>query len=180
MDFNLNFHPLDNLIKDKSSFWLEALVPFVDYKYKKLLIIYIKYKELNAILQCLEDISYVESCGFNCKAHSMDDVISGLTGFMPKDFSDNIKQMKGMLDMMKVMNQMDSGLPNMSSFMNQMDNGVPNMSAFMNQTDNGVPNMSASSNQQESDYHNQSDNYNQNNNNDDLFESIKSILDQEQ
>ena len=166
MDFNLNFHPLDNLIKDKSSFWLEALVPFVDYKYKKLLIIYIKYKELNAILQCLEDISYVESCGFNCKAHSMDDVISGLTGFMPKDFSDNIKQMKGMLDMMKVMNQMDSGLPNMS--------------AFMNQTANGVPNMSASSNQQESDYHNQSDNYNQNNNNDDLFESIKSILDQEQ
>ncbi len=167
MDFNLNFHPLDNLIKDKSSFWLEALVPFVDYKYKKLLIIYIKYKELNAILQCLEDISYVESCGFNCKAHSMDDVISGLTGFMPKDFSDNIKQMKGMLDMMKVMNQMDSGLPNMSS--------------FMNQTDNGIPNMSSLTSQQESDYHNQNHTYNQNNNNnDDLFESIKSILDQEQ
>ena len=75
MDFNLNFHPLDNLIKDKTSFYLEALVPFIDYKYKKYLIIYIKYKELTSLLDALEDITYVESCGFNCKAKSMDDVI---------------------------------------------------------------------------------------------------------
>ena len=108
MDFNLNFHPLDNLIKDKTSFYLEALVPFIDYKYKKYLIIYIKYKELTALLEALEDISHVQSCGFNCKAKSMDDVINGLIGFMPKDFSDNIRQMKSMIDMMGLMNSFDS------------------------------------------------------------------------
>ncbi len=142
MDFNLNFHPLDNLIKDKSSFWLEALVPFVDYKYKKLLIIYIKYKELKAILDCLEDIKYVESCGFNCKAHSMDDVITGLAGFMPKDFSDNIVQMKSMLDMMQTMNQLDDFMPKSGNQGAKNHNSVPRE-------------------------------------NDDLFENIKSILDQE-
>lgn len=107
MDFNLNFHPLDNLIKDKSIFWLEALVPFIDYKFKRYLIIYIKYKELTSMLETLEDREYVGSCGFNCKASSIDDVINGLAGFMPRDFSENIIQMKKMLDMMKVMNQME-------------------------------------------------------------------------
>ena len=117
MDFNLNFHPLDNLIKDKTSFWLEALVPFVDYKYKKYLILYIKYKEITAIMSALEDLAYIESKGFNCKAKSMDDVINGLTGFMPKDFSENIVQMKNMIDMMNVMNSIDGGISNMNQFM---------------------------------------------------------------
>ena len=107
MDFNLNFHPLDNLIKDKTSFCLEAIVPFIDYKYKKYLILYIKYKEITALLNALEDISFVESCGFNCKAHSIDEVITGLAGFMPKDFTDNINQMKTMINMMSMMNAID-------------------------------------------------------------------------
>lgn len=169
MDFNLNFHPLDNLIKDKTSFWLEALVPFVDYKYKKLLIIYIKYKELNAILDSLEDLDYVESCGFNCKAHNMEDVINGLTGFMPKDFSDNINQMKSMLDMMKVMNQMDGGMSNANPFMNLQGNNHSNHNNYSGQNHHEQP-------------HNHNNNFNHSNtlqSNDDLFENIKSILDQE-
>ncbi len=148
MDFNLNFHPLDNLIKDKTSFWLEALVPFVDYKYKKYLILYIKYKEITAIMEALEDTAYVESCGFNCKAHSIDDVINGLTGFMPRDFSENIIQMKSMIDMMNVMNSMDGGMSGMNKFTGQ---------------------------RREPDNHSI-----HSKNNDDLFENIKSILDQEQ
>ncbi len=153
MDFNLNFHPLDNLIKDKTSFWLEALVPFVDYKYKKYLILYIKYKETIAILHALEDLAYVERCGFNCKAHSIDDIISGLTGFMPKDFSDNIKQMKNMMDMMKLMNTMDSGESGLSDFNSLFSSGSHSHS-------------SDTSNQNPDDYN--------------LLDSILTILDQEQ
>ena len=161
MDFNLNFHPLDNLIKDKTSFWLEALVPFVDYKYKKYLILYIKYKEITAIMEALEDTAYVESCGFNCKARSLDDVINGLTGFMPRDFSENIMQMKNMIDMMSVMNSMDGGMPNMNHFMNMQGN-----------TQNQY------SKQNPSNYHHSHHSTSQAD--EDLFENIKSILDQEQ
>lgn len=151
MDFNLNFHPLDNLIKDKTSFWLEALVPFIDYKYKKYLIFYIKYKELTAILAALEDFNHVESCGFNCKAHSMDDLINGLSGFMPQDFSDNILQMKQMMDMMKVMNQMD----------NAANPGGHNRSGMGGNGGN----------------HNHFDN--RQGNDEDMFQSIMTILDKE-
>ena len=162
MDFNLNFHPLDNLIKDKTSFWLEALVPFVDYKYKKYLILYIKYKEITAIMAALEDTAYVESCGFNCKAHSIDDVINGLTGFMPKDFSENITQMKSMIDMMSVMNSMDGVMPNMNQFMN-MQGGHQNQYGPERNTNYYKPSQHSSTE-----------------GNGDLFENIKSILDQEQ
>ncbi len=162
MDFNLNFHPLDNLIKDKTSFWLEALVPFVDYKYKKYLILYIKYKEITAIMAALEDIAYVESRGFNCKAGSIDEVINGLAGFMPRDFSENIKQMKSMIDMMSVMNSMDGGMPNMNQFMN-----------FQGSPQNQY-NTERNTNYYKSPQHSTAQG------NDDLFENIKSILDQEQ
>ncbi len=162
MDFNLNFHPLDNLIKDKTSFWLEALVPFVDYKYKKYLILYIKYKEITAIMEALEDTAYVESCGFNCKAHSIDDVINGLTGFMPRDFSENIIQMKSMIDMMNMMNSMDNGGANMNQFMN-IHKPPQNQYSSDKNANYYKPHQHSSTQE-----------------NDDLFENIKLILDQEQ
>lgn len=99
-------------------------------------------------MEALEDTAYVESCGFNCKAHSIDDVINGLTGFMPRDFSENIIQMKSMIDMMNVMNSMDGGMSGMNKFTGQ---------------------------RREPDNHSI-----HSKNNDDLFENIKSILDQEQ
>ncbi len=100
-------------------------------------------------MEALEDIPYVESCGFNCKARNIDEVINGLTGFMPRDFSENIMQMKNMIDMMSVMNSMDGGIPNMNQFTNT----------------------------QNSNYNNINNEYKTNN---DLFENIKSILDQNQ
>lgn len=169
MDFNLNFHPLDNLIKDKTSLWLEALVPFVDYKYKRYLILYIKYKEITAILSALEDISYVESKGFNCKAKSMDDVISGLAGFMPKDFSENIMQMKNMIDMMGVMNSMDGGMSNLNQFSNQQGGNQRPFDSYGGGHHYGAP------------YENMNNIHNQSAQTDnDLYKNIKSILDQEQ
>lgn len=162
MDFNLNFHPLDNLIKDKTTFWLEALVPFIDYKYKKYLILYIKYKEITAILNALEDISFVESCGFNCKAHSIDEVINGLAGFMPKDFSDNIKQMKSMIDMMSIMNTMDTG-------------GIGSMLSGDSSPSHTTDNFSSGNT------YNKNENFHNSHTNDtELIDSILNILDQEQ
>lgn len=158
MDFNLNFHPLDNLIKDKSIFWLEALVPFIDYKFKKYLIIYIKYKELTYMLEALEDMEYVRSCGFNCKAGSIDDVINGLTGFMPKDFSDNIIQMKKMIDMMQVMNQMDQA-EHKNEFNGNQSNDSHNISHIMSILNQDHKSGSGSGNN-------------------DMYDSVMTILDQ--
>ena len=158
MDFNLNFHPLDNLIKDKSIIWLETLVPFIDYRFKKYLIIYIKYKELTSMLEALEDKEFLCRCGFNCKASSIDDVINGLAGFMPKDFSDNIIQMKNMLDMMQVMNQMEQGDCNKQHH-NQKANSFGDIGNIMN--------MFGADNQSITFSHD-----------DDMFNSVMSILDQ--
>jgi len=167
MDFNLNFHPLDNLIKDKTSFWLEALVPFVDYKYKKYLILYIKYKEITAIMSALDDIAYVESQGFNCKARSIDDVINGLAGFMPRDFSENIKQMKNMIDMMNLMNTMDSGGYNLDGLNSMFSTNNPTSS-----NNNNLNDFNSSMEDHSFTHHKSKD--------DNLLDSILNILDHEQ
>ena len=44
----LHNHPLDQLIHDDSLFFLEAMIPFVDYAYKKPLILLIKYQEIRS------------------------------------------------------------------------------------------------------------------------------------
>ena len=46
----LHNHPLDQLIHDDSLFFLEAMIPFVDYAYKKPLILLIKYQEIRVRL----------------------------------------------------------------------------------------------------------------------------------
>ena len=48
MNHNSRIHPLDKLISDDSLFFLEAMVPFVEYPYKKPLVLFIKYRELVA------------------------------------------------------------------------------------------------------------------------------------
>lgn len=113
-------------------------------------------------MAALEDTAYVESCGFNCKAHSIDDVINGLTGFLPKDFSENITQMKSMIDMMNVMNSMDGGMSNMNQFMN-IQGDHQNQYVPERNTNYYKPPQHSS-----------------NEGNDDLYDNIKSILDQEQ
>ena len=50
MDTIKRSHPLDNLIKDDSLYLLEMLVPFIDFPYKKLLVLFIKYKELTELM----------------------------------------------------------------------------------------------------------------------------------
>lgn len=102
-------HPLDKLINDNSLLFLEAMVPFVDMKMKRLLIIYIKYKELTILLNNLNDGGLIEKCGFNCTPNSTEDVINSLCTVMPEDFSSSIGNTMQMLNMMQAMNGLSPG-----------------------------------------------------------------------
>lgn len=118
MDTKQRFHPLDRLIVDDSLFFLEAMVPFVDYQFKKLLVLFIKFRELNSIMKCLDDRSYISKCGFDCKPNSAEDMISNMCNFLPGDYASSFKQMKQMMSMMEMVN--------MSEMMNNFDFGSDN------------------------------------------------------
>lgn len=108
----LHNHPLDQLIHDDSLFFLEAMIPFVDYAYKKPLILLIKYQEIRALMQCFDHPDYVASCGFDCHPESSEEMMECMCRFLPGDFAGNIKNMQQMLKMMQVMQAMnDSGSP---------------------------------------------------------------------
>lgn len=108
----LHNHPLDQLIHDDSLFFLEAMIPFVDYAYKKPLILLIKYQEIRALMQCFDHPDYVASCGFDCHPESSEEMMECMCRFLPGDFAGNIKNMQQMLKMMQVMQAMnDSETP---------------------------------------------------------------------
>lgn len=117
MDKLQRIHPLDRLIKDDSLFMLEALVPFVDYRFKKLLIFFIKYKELMSIMESFSNPSYISECGFDCHPKTTEDFISDICNFLPGNFASTIKQMKQMQGMMDMMNTVDGNLNHTSSNM---------------------------------------------------------------
>lgn len=100
-------HPLDRLLNDNSIFMLEALIPFVDYNMKKVLVLFIKVRELSALMAKLNDPASLASCGFDCHVTSMDDMIDKMCDFMPPEFSNNIRQTIKMMNMMKMMEGMD-------------------------------------------------------------------------
>ena len=102
----LHNHPLDQLIHDDSLFFLEAMIPFVDYAYKKPLILLIKYQEIRALMQCFDHPDYVASCGFDCHPESSEEMMECMCRFLPGDFAGNIKNMQQMLKMMQVMQAM--------------------------------------------------------------------------
>ena len=106
MTQSTRIHPLDKLITDDSLFLLEAMVPFIEFPYKKMLILFIKYRELISILKCLDDKDYLSSCGFDCHPKSTEDMINDMCGFLPENVSGSIKQMKQMMGMMDMMNSM--------------------------------------------------------------------------
>lgn len=108
----LHNHPLDQLIHDDSLFFLEAMIPFVDYAYKKPLILLIKYQEIRALMQCFDHPDYVASCGFDCHPENSEEMMECMCRFLPGDFAGNIKNMQQMLKMMQVMQAMnDSRAP---------------------------------------------------------------------
>lgn len=98
-----SFHPLDRLIGNSSLSMLEALVPFVDYPMKRMLVLFIKYKELMALLNCFNDPEYIAECGFDCHPKDSQDFITGLCNVLPAQYAGNLKQMTQMMRMMQMM-----------------------------------------------------------------------------
>jgi hypothetical protein len=94
-------HPLDKLIDDDSLIMLEAMVPFIDYRFKKLLVIYIKYREFTLIMNNLNDIGYADRCGFNKKAATADDMMEVILSTMSPETAANISNAKKMMTMMQ-------------------------------------------------------------------------------
>lgn len=100
-------HPLDQLVKNDSIFFLEAMIPFVDYAYKKPLVLLIKFHEIKALMQCFDNPSYIAECGFDCHPDSSEEMMDSLCRFLPGDFAGNLKNMQQMMKMMRVMQAMN-------------------------------------------------------------------------
>ncbi len=155
MNQNSRIHPLDKLISDDSLFFLEAMVPFVEYPYKKPLVLFIKYRELMAIMKSLDNRDYISSCGFDCHPTTTEEMISDMCGFLPGNISSSMQQMKQMMSMMEMMNMTQDNNQGSHSFSNMF-------SPF--------PTSSVSNN-------NNSDNSSKGSS---LYESVLSILDNEE
>ena len=127
------FHPLDRLINDNSFALLEALVPFVDYPYKRLLVLYIKYKEALALMNCFNDRSFIARQGFDCHPKSTEDFVSDLCNILPTQYAGSLQNMK---QLMQVMQMMDMKNPNTSGcFSNLFENAKATAQDFSNKTE---------------------------------------------
>lgn len=135
------FHPLDKLIRDDSICLLEALVPFIDFPYKRMLIFFIKYREIAAIMDSLTDRQYIESCGFDCHPNSSEDILENICLHMPRDMSNKISQFKQMMSSFEMMNNLNNASTNYSpnnkdSYDFKYNNEVNNTNNIFQESDN--------------------------------------------
>lgn len=108
-------HPLDRLMNDNSIFLLEALIPFVDYNMKRLLVVFIKVREINTLMSRLNHPGHLASSGFDCRVKNTDEMIDKMCDFLPPEFAKNIRQTIKMMNMMRIMDGMDMQDMNMSN-----------------------------------------------------------------
>lgn len=109
------FHPLDRLINNNSYAFLEALVPFVDYPYKQWLVLFIKYKEAMAILNCFNNRDFVSKQGFDCHPKTTEDFVSDLCQILPKQYASNLQNIKQVMQVMQMMDMTGAANTSMSS-----------------------------------------------------------------
>lgn len=83
------------------------MIPFVDYAYKKPLVLLIKYHEMKALMQCFDNPAYIAECGFDCHPDSSEEMMECLCRFLPGDFAGNLKNLQQMMKMMQVMQFMN-------------------------------------------------------------------------
>lgn len=161
-------HPLDILIPDNTLSLLEALVPFVDYSFKKPLVLFIKYREIMAIMQSLNNIDYISNCGFNCAPKSNEDFLTNILKYLPGDYAASLSQAKQMMSMFEMMNMMNH---EKESSENYDDINKPNT------YENGTYQDGAYQDGAYQDGTFQDGAYNYNNYHGDLFSNVMNILD---
>lgn len=170
MDTKQRTHPLDRLIPDDSLTFLEAMVPFVDYRFKKPLVLFIKFRELNAIMKCFDNRSYITECGFDCHPNSTEDMISDMCNFLPGNFAASIRQMKQMMSMMEMMNTSEM----MNSFNFDPENDTWSSTAADNNSSREQPSDGVHENKSE-----RETKITEPGSNESLFDSVMSILENE-
>jgi hypothetical protein len=173
-------HPLDKLINDNSLIMLESMVPFVDYRFKKLLIIYIKFREFTLLMNNLNDRKFIESCGFSRNSSSSDDMMEALLSTMSPDAAANISNAKKMMSMMQTMENLNFN-NHTADFSDNHSNDYHDK-PFNNSHDNHSDNYT---NICTEDYHNNhsddncTDNYSDNPIHESLYDSILNIIENE-
>ena len=155
MNQNSRIHPLDKLIYDDSLFFLEAMVPFVEYPYKKPLVLFIKYRELMSIMKSLDNKNYISSCGFDRHPTTTEEMLADMCSFLPGNISSSMQQMKQMMSMMEMMNMTQDNSHNSPDF-----SSIASMFSANSKQDTTKPDHSYSTREG-------------------LFESVLSILDNE-
>lgn len=130
------FHPLDRLISDHSFALLEALVPFVDYPYKQLLVLYIKYKEAITIINSFNNREFVTKQGFDCHPKTSEDFLCDLCKILPNQYASNLQNIRQMMQVMQMMDMAGANTASMPS-----EGPLPKMfSAFSNHAEGNLYN----------------------------------------
>lgn len=172
-------HPLDKLIRDDSLCIMETLVPFIDYPYKRLFILFIKYREITSILECLEDKKYITNCGFDCHPKTTEEMIENICSHMPSDITSKLNQMKQMLKSFELVNQL-----NQTKTQNTASNATPNSldstsnttQANQNSTSNTTPTSLDSTSNSAVTNQNSASNTSQPSSKNNLYTSVLNIL----
>ncbi len=141
MKHNSYSHPLDRLLPDSSTLFLEAMVPFADLNTKKLLVLFIKIRELSEIMNRLNDPDALSASGLHCHAENPDELAEKICDFLPPELSEQIRQTLKMLRVMQAMEHM----PDFSGFPPEAHPSPPPFgSAPCGQQEGSDPNASAS------------------------------------
>lgn len=97
-------HLLDNLYPNNHLVLLEAMLPFVDPSMQLPLALYIKFQEVQFILQAFRSPEKLSSCGFHPGNMSNEDLLQSLGRSMGIDLQSQLRQMQQMQSMMSQMN----------------------------------------------------------------------------
>lgn len=121
-------HPLDNAISNDSLYLLEIASIYVDYKYKPLVIILLKYLEAKMLLDALKDEQSYCDCGLHKSVTDINDIINDAAAYIPN--SSNLSSMISMLKMANTVNAFSGGAPKSNQF---------DFDAFFNEFDTSSP-----------------------------------------
>lgn len=135
MDNIMYTHPLDRLIDDNSIFMLEALIPFVDYNMKRVLVLFIKAREMKCLMEKLNNPRSLASSGFDCHVNSMEEMVEKMCSFLPPEFAQNIRQTIKMMNMMQMMEQMEAANSKKDSMNISGDNLFDDVMTILNDYD---------------------------------------------
>ena len=83
MEFHSS-HPLDNITRQNPYSMLEALIPFVDYPMKLVLLFMIKYQEMRLLLDAFQSVDNLSKYGLHNSSNNPFDMLGNIMGVSPE------------------------------------------------------------------------------------------------